>query len=139
MVTLPGLVFSCQSVEKVFTPICKATGISKLIRYRQMLGLLALFYACLHMFSLSFMLAWEWVYIVGAMALSMMIVLGVTSTHKMMRIMGRNRKRLHRLVYVAGILTVMHFLWLVKSDYAEPVIYGVVLGVLMLFRGLRLN
>ena len=133
-------------VTLAITPARKITGISKLVRYRRMLGLFALFYAVLHLFSyLGFMLAWDWAellddlykrsyIIVGAMALSIMIALGVTSPKLMMRKMGRSWGTLHKLVYAAAVLAIVHYIWLVKSDYTEPAIYGVVLLVLMLLR-----
>lgn len=128
------------------TPVRKITGFGKLIRFRRMLGLFALFYAVLHMFSyLAFMLQWDWMelvedlserryIIVGGMALSILIALGVTSTKSMMRKMGRSWKQLHKLIYVAGALAVVHYTWLVKSDYTDPAIYGAILFLLMLLR-----
>ncbi|USE36266.1 sulfite oxidase heme-binding subunit YedZ [Endozoicomonas sp. SCSIO W0465] len=91
------------------------------------------------------MLSWEWqtlledlykrsYIIVGAFALSILIALGVTSTKNMMRRLGKQWSQLHRLVYVAAVLAVIHFLWLVKSDYTEPLIYGAVLTTLLLLR-----
>jgi DMSO/TMAO reductase YedYZ heme-binding membrane subunit len=52
-----------------------------------------------------------------------------------MKRLGRNWKRLHQLVYVAGILAVIHFLWLVKAARLyEPLIYAVILSALLLVR-----
>lgn len=133
-------------VTLAITPLRKITGNNKLIRYRRMLGLFALFYAVLHLFSyLGFILAWDWgellddlykrsYIIVGAMGLSILIALGVTSPKVMMKKMGRSWRKLHRLVYLAAALAIVHFIWLVKSDYAEPVVYGLILAVLMLLR-----
>ncbi len=133
-------------ITLAITPARKLTGFSKLVRYRRMLGLFALFYAVLHLFSyLGFMLAWDWMellddlykrsyIIVGAMALSIMIALGVTSPRRMMRKMGRSWRKLHKLVYAAAALAVVHYIWLVKSDYTEPAIYGAIFLVLMLLR-----
>ncbi|MBO9483558.1 protein-methionine-sulfoxide reductase heme-binding subunit MsrQ [Salinisphaera sp. G21_0] len=128
------------------SPVRRLTGIGKLIRFRRMLGLFALFYAVLHLLAyLAFMLSWEWqtlledlykrsYIIVGAFSLSILVALGVTSTKKMMKRLGRQWSQLHRLVYVAAVLAVIHFLWLVKSDYTEPVIYGALLATLLLLR-----
>ena len=44
---------------------------------------------------------------------------------------GRRWTRLHRLVYLAAIGGVVHFLWLVKADLREPLIYGSVLAALL--------
>lgn len=128
------------------SPARRLTGIGKLIRFRRMLGLFALFYAVLHLLAyLAFMLSWEWqtlledlykrsYIIVGAFSLSILIALGVTSTKKMMKRLGKQWSQLHRLVYVAAVLAVIHFLWLVKSDYTEPLIYGALLAILLLMR-----
>ena len=133
-------------ISLAITPARQLTGINKLIRFRRMLGLFALFYASLHLLAyLAFMLAWQWetlledlykrsYIIVGAFALSILIVLGITSTKGMMKRLGKQWSRLHRLVYVAGILAVIHFLWLVKSDYTEPLMYGTALLILLGFR-----
>ena len=128
------------------TPVRKLLKFSKLIRYRRMLGLFSLFYAVLHVLSyLAFMLSWEWLQlledlyerayiIVGAIALVVLMALGFTSTRPMMRKMGKLWIRLHRLVYLAGGLAILHFFWLVKSDYSEPILYGVIFLTLMLVR-----
>lgn len=139
-----ALIFLMLSLA--ISPVRQLTGIGKLIRFRRMLGLFALFYAVLHLLAyLAFMLSWEWqtlledlykrsYIIVGAFALSILIALGVTSTKNMMRRLGKQWSQLHRLVYVAAVLAVIHFLWLVKSDYTEPVIYGALLAILLLLR-----
>lgn len=133
-------------ITLALTPLRQLTGISRLIRFRRMMGLFSLFYATLHILSyLAFMLGWQWdtliedlykrsYIIVGAMAASILIALGVTSTRAMMKRMGKSWSQLHRLVYPAAILVVVHFLWLVKSDYTEPMIYGAVLVVLLTLR-----
>ena len=52
----------------------------------------------------------------------------------MIRRLGRRWISLHRLVYLAAALGVVHFLWLVKSDHREPLLYAAVLALLL---GLR--
>lgn len=75
-----------------------------------------------------------WV-LVGFSALVLLTTLAVTSPAAMVRRLGARRwRRLHRLVYPAAVLVVLHFLWLVKKDVSEPVRYGVILGVLLLAR-----
>lgn len=139
-----ALIFLLLSLT--ISPARRLTGIEKLIRFRRMLGLFSLFYAILHQMAyLAFMLAWQWqtlledlykrsYIVVGAFALSILIALGVTSTKKMMKRLGKQWGQLHRLVYVAAIFAVVHFLWLVKSDYTEPLIYGSVLMLLFILR-----
>lgn len=133
-------------ISLAVTPIRRMTGFNKIIRYRRMLGLFALFYASLHLLSyLSFMLAWEWdtlledlykrtYIVVGAAALSILMALGATSSKKVMRLMGRSWQKLHKLVYFAAALVILHFAWLVKSDYSEPFVYGFIFLLLMVLR-----
>jgi len=68
-------------------------------------------------------------------ALLLLIPLAATSTLGMMKRLGRHWQRLHRLVYLIGMLGVLHYLWLVKADFGEPLIYA---GVLMILLGYRL-
>jgi sulfoxide reductase heme-binding subunit YedZ len=52
----------------------------------------------------------------------------------MMRRLGSHWQRLHRLVYVIGILAVLHFLWSSKLDRLEPLVYAGLLAGLLLAR-----
>ena len=47
---------------------------------------------------------------------------------------GKNWQRLHRLIYLTGILGVVHYTWLVKADRRKPIEYGIVLGILLVYR-----
>jgi sulfoxide reductase heme-binding subunit YedZ len=129
------------------TPLRRLTGWNGLLRYRRMLGLFAFFYACLHFLSYAwldqyFVLAdivkdvIKRPYItVGFASFLMLIPLALTSTNAMIRRLGAKRwQQLHRLVYLIGIGGVVHFLWLVKSDIREPLVYGVILALLLGFR-----
>lgn len=139
-----ALIFLCGSLA--MTPLRKLTGVNKLIRFRRMIGLFALFYALLHVTAyLAFMLGWDWMtlvedlykrpyIIVGAIAVLILLALGVTSTKNMMRRLGKSWAKLHKLVYVAAGLAILHFSWLIKSDYIEPFIYGAVIVGLLLLR-----
>jgi sulfoxide reductase heme-binding subunit YedZ len=51
-----------------------------------------------------------------------------------MRRLGRNWRRLHRLVYPIAILGVWHFWWQVKADLLQPAIYATLLGMLLFYR-----
>lgn len=132
------------------TPIRQMTGWNQLIRLRRMLGLFAYTYAALH-FSIYIVLdqffAWSFIledigerpYItVGFTALVLLTPLALTSTARMIRRLGGKRWfRLHRLVYVAASLGVLHFWWLVKADTAIPLRFAVVLSLLLGFRLVR--
>ena len=58
----------------------------------------------------------------------------MTSTKGWIRRLGRNWARLHKLVYAAGVLAVLHFWWLVKSDIREPALYAGILALLLGWR-----
>lgn len=129
------------------TPINTVLGWRQIIPARKPLGLYAFLYASLHLlnfigidygFSLrAFLddaLLQKRYMIVGFSAFFILLPLALTSTKWSMKRLGRNWKRLHQLAYVAGILAVLHYLWLVKIDITNPVIYGVILAVLLLLR-----
>lgn len=133
------------------TPLRQLTGWNKLVRYRRMLGLFAFFYATLHLtIYLVVDLGGFWSQLlgdivkrpyitVGFTAWLLLIPLAITSTQAMMRRLGRNWQRLHRLVYLAALLASLHFLWLVKADHREPAIYLGVFALLMLARAFQRN
>jgi sulfoxide reductase heme-binding subunit YedZ len=71
----------------------------------------------------------------GMAAFLCMVPLAVTSTNSMIKRLGGKRwQRLHRLIYLTGILGVIHFWMIVKSDIFYPVIFGLVLGGLLGYR-----
>lgn len=128
------------------TPLSKLTGWRYPVRLRRMLGLFAFFYAVLHFSIYAILdLGLDWSHVgedilerpyitIGFSALLLLIPLAVTSNRWMMRKLGSKWKTLHRLVYVIGIAGVIHFLWLVKKDIREPMIYAAILAVLLLLR-----
>ena len=140
--TLVGLLLTLS-----VTPLRRLTGRNVLVRYRRMLGLFAFFYACLHFttyiwldqfFDLGGILRdiYKRPFItVGFTAFLLLLPLAITSTNGMMRRLGRRWQQLHRLVYLIGLLGVLHYLWLVKKDLTQPLIYA---GVLLLLLSLRL-
>ncbi len=67
----------------------------------------------------------------GFAALLCMAPLAATSTRAMARRLGKRWKTLHRLAYAAGVLGVVHFIWLVKADLLEPLVYAGVLSALL--------
>lgn len=132
------------------TPVRRLTGWGEVARYRRMLGLFAFFYAILHVLSyvgLDHFFAWGdiWADIVkrryitvGLLAVLLLLPLAVTSTAGMVRRLGGRRWRLlHRLVYPAGVLAVLHFYMLVKADWREPLLYGAIVGALLGYRAVN--
>jgi sulfoxide reductase heme-binding subunit YedZ len=111
-----------------------------------MLGLFAFFYAAIHFtifvgfdYGLSWTLIQEAIIekryaLVGFAAFLILLPLALTSTRGWQKRLKKGWKRLHQLVYAAGILVIIHFVWLVKSDIREPLIWGGILAVLLLLR-----
>ena len=71
---------------------------------------------------------------VGFAGYLMLIPLAATSTNGMIKRLGRNWQRLHRLVYLIGMLGVVHYWWLVKADISEPLLYAGLLTMLLGYR-----
>ena len=129
------------------TPANMLFGWRKALTVRKSLGLWAFTYAALHMLvfiGLDYGLDWRFIWqdallekqyiFVGLTALLILLPLALTSTKGWMRRLGRNWKRLHQLVYLAGILAVLHYFILVKIDKREPLIYAGVLALLLALR-----
>jgi sulfoxide reductase heme-binding subunit YedZ len=127
------------------TPTSRMTGKS-FLKYRRMLGLFAFFYALLHFLTYLVLdkffdaaAIWKdvrkhlWI-TAGFSAFVLMIPLAVTSTDAMIRRLGKRWGQLHRLVYPAAILGVIHFLWLVKKDRTKPGLYAAALAGLLSIR-----
>jgi len=129
------------------TPLRKLFGMNQLIKYRRLLGLFAFFYGVIHLStyfifdrdaSVSSMVedvVKRGFILFGMSALLLMVPLAVTSTNGMIKRLGGKRwQRLHRLVYISGILGVIHFWMIVKSDIFYPAIFGLVLVSLLGYR-----
>lgn len=133
-------------ITLAITPVRRIFSQPDLIRFRRMLGLWAFFYGCLHLitwvwFDRFFDLQEMWAdltkrrFITAGMAgFVLMIPLAVTSTTGWIRRLGRNWAKLHRLVYLSALAGVVHYWWLVKSDIRLPLMYGVILGLLLVVR-----
>jgi len=127
-------------------PLKEVASLSFLMRFRRMLGLYVFFYLVLHLaVYLVLDQYFNWPAIikdvikrpfitVGFAASILLIPLVVTSTDNMMRRLGKRWKSLHQFVYLIGILVGLHFLWSVKADVFEPLIYLAILSLLLLYR-----
>lgn len=129
------------------TPLRGLAGWHQLIEYRRMWGLFAFFYACLHFTTYIWLdqffdlhAIYKDIYkrpfiTVGFTTFLLLVPLAVTSTDKMVQRLGVKRwRRLHRLVYAAAVGGVVHYWWLVKKDITQPLMYGTVLILLLLYR-----
>lgn len=113
---------------------------------RRTIGLFALAYAVLHIVGYAFfylgfdltLLLRELVkrpYIIaGLTAVLILLALGITSTNAWQRRLGRHWKRLHKLVYFAAVVVLVHFAWQVKAGLGTMPWYALVFVVLMLLR-----
>jgi sulfoxide reductase heme-binding subunit YedZ len=111
-----------------------------------MLGLFIFFYATLHMLtyvvidyrldlqSISKDIFTKKFIFVGFAAWLLLTPLALTSSKKAMMFLKDKWKKIHRLIYIIAILGVVHFIWLVKKDLTEPLIYMVIILILLLFR-----
>ncbi len=129
------------------TPLRRLTGLHWLIRFRRMLGLFAFFHVCLHFTTYIWLdQFFEFMEMVrdvikrpfitaGFVSFLLLVPLALTSTSGMIRRLGGRRwQQLHRLVYLAAIGGVIHYIWLVKADQRDPLIYGSILSVLLGYR-----
>lgn len=135
------------------TPLNTLFGWRDTAKVRRALGLYAFMYAGIHLsiligvdYFFAFDLLWadlaEKPYIiVGASALLILTALAVTSFKWWMRALGRNWKRLHKLVYLAAPLVALHYAWAQKGDVFRlqgnillPLLYGLVVAILLALR-----
>lgn len=141
------LYFLC--IGLTITPLRKLTNWNWLIKFRRMMGLYAFFYASLHFltflwFDHFFDLDEMWKDVikrpfitVGFIAFVCLIPLALTSTNRMVRWLGGKRwQMLHKLVYGIVSLGVLHYWWMKagKHDFAQPLLFLIIVGILFLAR-----
>jgi sulfoxide reductase heme-binding subunit YedZ len=127
------------------TPIYTVSGFKPVLRVRGALGLYSFLYVSLHfltfigldyqfdvglirgaIFDQRFVLA-------GFVTGLLLVPLALTSTKWFQKRLGKHWKLLHRLVFLAIILDLVHFAWLVK-DIREPLRYAAVVALLLVLR-----
>ena len=125
------------------TPIRRTFRIPLLAPHRRMLGIAAFGYGTLHFaiyvaLDLGFELnavaedILERPYItVGFATFMCLLVLALTTPRQIARRLNRRWTKIHRLVYVAGCGAVTHYLWLEKTDWGTPLLYGSLLVLLL--------
>ena len=138
------LIFICLTLT--MSPLKRITNLGFWIKFRRMLGLFVFFYATIHLLTyvgLDYRFDWEPIindvlkkkYIfIGFSAWLLLIPLAITSSQKMIKILGRNWKNLHRLVYVIAIFGSLHYIWLSKTIFFKPLIYTLIIVVLLALR-----
>jgi methionine sulfoxide reductase heme-binding subunit len=128
------------------TPLNTVFGVRMALKWRRPLGLYAFMYAALHFltftvldYGLDPLLLREAIFekryaLVGFTAFLLLVPLAITSTRGWMKRLGKRWKRLHQLVYIAGLLVIVHYVWLVKADRREPLLWGAAIAILLAFR-----
>ncbi len=136
-----ALRFLC--IGLALSPLKKLLKQSWPIRFRRMMGLYTFFYASLHFtvyIVLDLSLSWEAFVdevpqspyiLVGLFTYLLLLPLALTSTKAMQKRLGKHWIQLHKLVYLAGISAITHYLWLVKSDLSAPILYASIMLVLL--------
>jgi len=129
------------------TPFRQSLGVPKLIQVRRMLGVAAFCYALAHftfyaldqslrLWVVAREIALRYYLTIGFVGLLILLALAATSTDGMVRRLGGKKwAALHRLVYAAGVLAVVHFFIQVKADVTEPLVMG---GMFVWLMGWRL-
>lgn len=127
-------------------PLADIFSLSALFPIRKTLGLYAFYFATLHFLvfaglDFEFNTAWIWDELrfkpfiqIGLAALVFLLILAVTSINNIRKSLGKNWQPLHRLVYLAAILVLIHYLMAVKGDFLQPAIIGLAFSMLMLLR-----
>jgi sulfoxide reductase heme-binding subunit YedZ len=131
------------------TPARRFFGLNGLQKARRMFGLWSFTYAVLHVSTYLVFdqlcyspstCQWHDIWVdftkrqftfVGLLAFSILLVLALTSTNGWIRRLGKRWQRIHRLVYVAAVAAIVHFIWGQKSDIRLPLEYAAVLAVLL--------
>jgi len=134
------------------TPLRQVTGLAALARFRRMLGVFTFFYASLHLLAYGWLdmgLALDDIaadivkrpfILMGFTAWALMLPLFATSFNRAIKSLGARRwQALHRLVYAAAVIALLHFIWMRagKHNFAEPAVYGVILAALLGWRVYR--
>lgn len=135
------------------TPMVTITGKRQLNSVRRLLGLYAFLYGAIHF---AIFVGWDYGFdlglvvpeifakrytVIGLVAGLILLALAITSFKWWMKLLGKNWKRLHRLVYLAGGLVVIHYAWAKKGDIlrlsgdiGQPLLFGVIVVLLLLLR-----
>lgn len=128
------------------TPLNTVFGFRQALKVRRPLGLYAFLYASIHFlifigldYQFDLVLLEEAIFekryaLVGFSAGVILLALAVTSTRGWMKRMGKKWATLHKFVYLAGILVIVHYVWLVKTDIRQPILFGAILFLLLIAR-----
>jgi methionine sulfoxide reductase heme-binding subunit len=137
------------------TPASSLFRFTQANKMRRPLGVYAFMYISLHLtififdnFIWAFGFTWDILkatilekryILIGFSAFLIFLPLALTSTKGWQRRLGKNWKRLHKWVYLADILVIVHYIWLVKSDIREPLAWGAGIVFLLVLRIKSIN
>ena len=138
------LIFICLTLA--MSPLKRFTTFIFWTKIRRMLGLFVFFYATLHLFTyvgIDYRFKWQpilddvikkkYVFI-GFSAWLLLIPLAATSSQKMIKVLNKNWKKLHKLIYLIAIFGSLHYIWLSKTIFFKPLIYTSIIFLLLLLR-----
>lgn len=138
-ITLLVLSLACNPIELIFK-------YKPVLKIKRPLGLYAFYYALLHFLIfilVDYGLNWQFIKeallekrytLIGASAFIILLILAIFSTDYSRRLLKKNWKKIHRFVYLAAILVVIHYIWAVKTDIRLPLVYGGLILILLAFR-----
>ena len=138
------LIFICLTLS--MSPLKRFTNLSIWISFRRTLGLFIFFYATLHLLTyigLDYRFDWQPIFddvikkkyvFIGFTAWLLLVPLAITSSQKMMKLLKKNWKKIHRLIYAIAIFGSLHYIWLSKTIFFKPLIYFIIIVVLLLLR-----
>lgn len=133
-------------ITLAITPIQTMTKWRGMAEYRQIFGLYAFFYATLHVAGYLFVDhggQWELIAIdilesayiwFGVIAYIIVLLLAITSPNAAKKRMGKNWKKLHRLIYYAAAASIIHYFWQLKGNLLQPLFYLTIIVFLLGFR-----
>lgn len=135
------------------TPASSILGWHELTRRRRALGNYAFLYATIHVttflwldYNFDLLAIWrdvgtKWYILIGLTAFLLLLPLAFTSFNYWMKRLGKNWKRLHKVIYIIAPLVAIHFLLSVKGDIfrlrgniSEPILYGSIALILLTLR-----
>lgn len=131
------------------TPLRRFLNMNWLIKLRRMLGLYAFFYAVLHFITYIWLDQYFDIreilldipkrpfITIGFVAFVLLIPLAVTSTNAMQKRLKKKWSTLHKLIYIIPVLVIIHFMWTLKADYSEPIVYAIIFSLLLLSRAIH--
>jgi sulfoxide reductase heme-binding subunit YedZ len=136
-------------VTLAITPIQVITKWRGMADYRQLFGLCCFGYSLIHVLVyLAVDNAFVWSIIAtdliespyiwfGLFSFLIITVLAITSPNYSKKKLGKNWKKIHRFIYFSAVFAVIHYLWQLKGNLVQPIFYGILIFLLLLFRVLN--